>query len=96
MPVLSLNRTQILVDEATDFSPIQLACMGALGDPAARSSACGDFNQRITDWGTRSNEELKWVLPDLEVRSVNITYRHSRQLNELARAIARTFIARCP
>ncbi|ESZ08403.1 ATP-binding domain-containing protein [Mesorhizobium sp. L48C026A00] len=88
-PIASLNRTQILVDEATDFSPVQLACMAALCDPAARSFvACGDFNQRITEWGTRSDEELKWVFPDFDVRSVNITYRHSRQLNELARAIA--------
>lgn len=53
-PIYSLHRNQILVDEATDFSPIQLACMAALCDPAALSFvACGDFNQRITEWGAR-------------------------------------------
>jgi superfamily I DNA/RNA helicase len=50
--VRELYRTQIAVDEATDFSPIQLDCMAALCDPATQSFlACGDFNQRITEWG---------------------------------------------
>lgn len=50
--VQNLLRTQIVVDETTDFSPIQLACMKGLCDPAANSFfACGDFNQRITSWG---------------------------------------------
>jgi DNA helicase IV len=86
--IQSLFRTQIVVDEATDFSPVQLACMAALCDPAAQSFlACGDFNQRITEWGSRSDADLKWVFPDIDVRSINISYRHSRQLNEFAKRI---------
>jgi superfamily I DNA/RNA helicase len=89
LPFQALYRTQILVDEATDFSPVQLACMAALSDPGAQSFvACGDFNQRITEWGSRSNADLSWVFPDFDIRSISITYRHSRQLNELARSIA--------
>ena len=88
-PVQELYRTQVAVDEATDFSPIQLASMAALCDPSTQSFvACGDFNQRITEWGSRSTGELSWVFPDFDIRSVNITYRHSRQLNDLARSIA--------
>jgi DNA helicase IV len=88
-PVQELFRTQVAVDEATDFSPVQLACMAALCDPLTQSFvACGDFNQRITEWGSRSTAELKWAFPNLDIRSVNITYRHSRQLNDLARSIA--------
>ena len=84
-----LYRTQVLVDEATDFSPLQLACMASLCDPEVQSFlACGDFNQRITEWGSRSSGELKWVCPDFDIRTIDITYRHSRQLNELARALA--------
>jgi len=87
--VRELYRTQVVVDEATDFSPVQLACMAALCDPQARSFvACGDFNQRITSWGSRSMADLKWVFPDFVSRPINITYRHSRQLNDLARQIA--------
>lgn len=86
--VIGCYRHQILVDEATDFSPIQLACMSALAHPRTRSVfACGDFNQRLTTWGVRSPEELSWSLPGLEVRSVNVAYRQSRQLNDLARDI---------
>ncbi|MGD0142609.1 MAG: ATP-binding domain-containing protein [Rhizomicrobium sp.] len=87
--VRDLFRSQVLVDEATDFSPLQLACMSALCDSATRSFlACGDFNQRITEWGSRSNDELRWVLPDIDIRSINVTYRHSIPLNELAHKIA--------
>jgi hypothetical protein len=87
--IQGLFRTQIVVDEATDFSPVQLACMAALCDPVSQSFlACGDFNQRITEWGSRSEADLKWVFPDMDVRSINISYRHSRQLNEFAKRIA--------
>jgi DNA helicase IV len=70
--IQGLFRTQIVVDEATDFSRLQLACMAALCDPAIESFlACGDFNQRITEWGSRSEADLKWVLPDIDVRSID-------------------------
>lgn len=87
-PILGHYRNQILVDEATDFSPIQLACMAALAHPRMRSFfACGDFNQRLTTWGARSAEELQWVFPDLDIREINVSYRQSKQLNDLARAM---------
>jgi len=87
-PVLDLYKNQILVDEATDFSPIQIACMAALAHPRIRSFfACGDFNQRLTTWGSRSVDEMKWVFPEIEVKEINVSYRQSRQLNELARAL---------
>ena len=86
--VRDLFRTQVLVDEATDFSPLQLGCMAALCDPVTNAFlACGDFNQRITEWGSRSADDLKWVFPTIDIRTIDITYRHSRQLNELARNI---------
>jgi superfamily I DNA/RNA helicase len=88
-PFQELLRTQIFVDEATDFSPLQLACMAALCDPETESFfACGDFNQRITVWGTRSADELRWILPDVDIRTIRVTYRHSRQLNALAHRVA--------
>lgn len=88
--VISCYRHQILVDEATDFSPLQLACMNALAHPRTRSVfACGDFNQRLTTWGVRTPEALSWSLPNLEFREVSVAYRQSRQLNDLARDIIR-------
>lgn len=88
--VMSCYRHQILVDEATDFSPLQLACMNALAHPRTRSIfACGDFNQRLTTWGVRSPDALSWSLPGLEVREISVAYRQSRQLNDLAKDIIR-------
>ena len=81
-------RTQVLVDEATDFSPIQLSCMMALSRPETRSFfACGDFNQRLTNWGMRSIEQVRWAVPDIETRSISVAYRQSSQLHQLARQI---------
>lgn len=90
-PFLGHYRNQILVDEATDFSPIQLACMSALAHPRLRSFfACGDFNQRLTTWGTRSADELRWAFGDFDVKEVSVSYRQSKQLNELASSIIST------
>lgn len=88
MPIYQLYKNQVLVDEATDFSPIQLACMAALAHPKTRSFfACGDFNQRITIWGSRTEDELKWVLPDITIQTIEIYYRQSRKLNSFANKI---------
>lgn len=87
---MGIARNQIMVDEATDFSPVQLACMGALASPGIQSFfACGDFNQRITAWGSRSTDEMRWAFPKIEVRPIQVSYRHSRQLNHLATEIVR-------
>lgn len=89
-PVLGYYRNQILVDEATDFSPVQLACMAALANPRLRSFfACGDFNQRLTIWGARSEADMKWIFSDIDIKEVTVSYRQSRQLHELACAIVR-------
>ncbi|KQZ26746.1 hypothetical protein ASD50_03700 [Mesorhizobium sp. Root552] len=87
---LGLTRNQVMVDEATDFSPLQLACMGELSNPRISSFfACGDFNQRITSWGSRSTVDMKWAFPRIEVRPIQVTYRHSEQLSHLASEIVR-------
>lgn len=89
-PILGHYRNQILVDEATDFSPIQLASMAALVHPRLRSFfACGDFNQRLTTWGARSVDDLKWVFADFDIKEITTSYRQSKQLNDLARAMIR-------
>ncbi|HEX7874415.1 MAG TPA: hypothetical protein VF475_15995 [Sphingobium sp.] len=62
--IAGLRRNQVLVDETTDFSPVQLACMAALANPATSSLfLSGDFNQRLTLWGSRSESDLLWVAP---------------------------------
>jgi hypothetical protein len=62
--------------------------MGALTEPHLNSFfACGDFNQRITEFGITSQADLAPFFPDIEIRTVEITYRHTRQLSEFAKAI---------
>ncbi len=68
-----LFRNQVLVDEATDFSPLQLRCMSAIVHPATQSFfACGDFNQRITTWGSRSLKEVSWAVSGMQTRTVDL------------------------
>jgi hypothetical protein len=79
---------QVLVDEATDFSPLQLAAMAALVHPDSDAFfASGDFNQRLTSWGTRSEDELAWAVPGTTIRHVDVPYRQTRRLSEFSRAI---------
>lgn len=87
--VAALQRNQVVVDEMTDFSPVQLACMAALTTPSINSFfACGDFNQRMTRWGVRREEDLRWVWPDIELQEVKVAYRQTRQLLALSDALA--------
>ena len=86
--ITGLFRNQILVDEATDFSIIQLSCMFNLADPSMQSFfACGDFNQRITKWGCRSKEQILWITNKIKMKSINIIYRQSRLLNDFSNSL---------
>lgn len=86
--IKDLYKNQIMVDEVADFSPLQLGCMRFLAEPRIDSFfACGDFNQRITEFGIKSQKDLAPFFPDIDIRTVEITYRHTRQLNEFARSI---------
>jgi len=53
--------------------------------------ACGDFDQRITPWGSKRRSDLEWVSPGIEIKPVSISYRQSRQLFDFARALAALF-----
>lgn len=81
--------TQVYVDEVTDFSPVQIACMYALAHPQLRSFfACGDLRQRLTLHGIVDVSALRWAVPSIEERSISKGYRQSRRLAELAAAVA--------
>ena len=88
LPALSLYKNQICIDEVTDFSAIQIACMYFLSNPRTNSMfACGDLNQRLTTWGARSVADLRWSVPGVELREVSTCYRQSRQLYEFSRSL---------
>lgn len=78
-------KVQIFVDEMTDFSPFQIACMKNL---SLRSFlAGGDFNQRLTDYGCSSKEDLNWALRKFDLIEITTNYRQSLKLNFLAHRI---------
>ena len=86
--ILDLYRNQVLIDEATDFSSVQLSCMSALSNPKINSVfLCGDLNQRLTNWGIKTNEELETVFSNLEIKKLDFPYRQSKQLNEFSNQI---------
>lgn len=88
--IVSLHMNQVLVDEATDFSAIQLGCMLELTNPKLRSFfACGDFNQRLTRWGVRDNSQIAWVSSSIETETITVSYRQSEALVCFARELAK-------
>ena len=81
-------KTMVFVDEATDFSPLSLACMRLLTYPSFRSFfASGDINQRLTDQGIRSEAELHWAVPYANYYHFKTAYRQTRELYELGQAV---------
>lgn len=85
---------QVYVDEATDFSAVQLAVLMELSHPSLRSwFACGDFRQRITLTGIQSEAELRWIEKTcgleskIELKHIEIPYRQSKRMQEFSEAI---------
>lgn len=85
---------QVFVDEATDFSAVQLACTIELAHPSLRSwFASGDFRQRITEHGIQDATEMEWIAQAtglnsvVECREVLTGYRQSPRLQRLATAL---------
>ncbi|TCO99884.1 hypothetical protein LVJ78_12195 [Uruburuella suis] len=76
---------QVVVDEATDFSALELACMQRLSRPEINAFvACGDFNQRLEGKGIKNKELLQWISPSIELQYINTTYRQTCSLNEFS------------
>lgn len=87
-PLIDEFRNQVLVDEATDFSPLQLRAMFCLATPGIKSIfACGDFNQRLTREGVAEEGQMRWAIPGLEFRRIEIAYRQSAELRSYARRL---------
>ena len=86
--VSELYRNQVVVDEVTDFSPLQIASMYALTHPDIKSFfICGDFNQRLTSFGAASEDQLEWAVPKLKFEPLSVGYRQSQCLADFSRAL---------
>ena len=83
---------QVFVDEATDFSAVQLGCMLELAHPRLKSwFACGDLQQRITVNGLEDLSELEWLKRGsnarIDLEEVTIGYRQTPRLRELTASL---------
>jgi hypothetical protein len=78
-------RTVVAVDEAPDFSWVQLGCMYHLAHPAFRSFCMsGDLMQRVTLNGLRHWDEVHAFAPDAAVHTLDRVYRQSHALLRVA------------
>lgn len=83
-------KAQVFVDEAPDFSPLQLGCMKLIAHPKLNSFfACGDFNQRLASEGTRDVNVIKEFLPgsNIEEKYISIPYRQTKSLYKFSQSV---------
>lgn len=82
------SKNVIGVDEATDFHVIDLLAIQSLANPEISSvTYSGDLMQRLTEGGIRDWNELKIFIKDFEVKNLQISYRQSPTLLEIAESI---------
>lgn len=91
-PVLGLYKNQVLADESTDFSALQLACMSNLTHPSINSFfASGDFNQRLTAIGIVALDDVRWFMPKVVTKELSVLFRQSKRLQKLSDDLLRIF-----
>jgi len=90
-------KTQITVDEASDFSAIQLGCMYLLAHPKYKSiSFAGDLMQRVTDVGISNWDECEFFSKQVSKKELEISYRQTPILLEIARKLYKNSIGQEP
>lgn len=76
------------IDEATDFSIIDLIAINSFGHPELSSvTLSGDLMQRMTSDGLTSWQNFTEVIPNSEIKDLKVSYRQSPTLLSLAKAI---------
>lgn len=82
------SKAVIGIDEASDFSLIDILSMHSLGHPLISSvTLSGDLMQRMTKQGIRKWEEITNFIDDVERRNLLVSYRQSHTVIELAKKI---------
>ena len=81
-------RVQVLVDEATDFSSLQLGCMFFLSHPRFNSFVLsGDPMQRVTNHGLADWQECDLFLKNFTKHTLDKNYRQSARLLQIAKKL---------
>lgn len=83
--LLTRFRLLITVDEATDFSPLELACIERFALPEGGVTISGDLMQRVTETGLREWSDMDAVCRQHRRCELNVSYRQTERLFNIAR-----------
>lgn len=83
------TKNVICIDEASDYSPMDLKCIASFADPVASSvTLVGDMMQKLNSRGINDWEQLKeYAIPNLEIITLKKSYRQHPVLLKVSRAI---------
>lgn len=86
--LLSRLRLIVMVDEATDFSPMELACMEGFAVPKYGGvTISGDLMQRVTEKGLRTWDDMSTICRNYEAKDLTTGYRQTQRLFAIAQAL---------
>ncbi len=93
--LLNELRYVVVVDEATDFSAVELACMRLLAHPVFDCvTLSGDPMQRMTDQGIGDWQELTELVKAPESHELRLSYRQTKKLLKIAARLYEQSIGR--
>lgn len=81
----SFMKGLVAIDEATDFTPVQIACMYHLSRPRLNSVImAGDIMQQMNLNGISEWEDIQLLLPETQISGLFKSYRQTPRLLNLA------------
>lgn len=83
--LLARFRLFVTIDESTDFSPLEIACIQRFSLPEGGVTISGDLMQRVTTNGLRDWGDLKDICEPFEFCELNVSYRQTERLFKIAR-----------
>jgi hypothetical protein len=84
--VLDRMKTNVCIDEATDFSPLEIACMERFAHPRRGGvTLSGDLMQRVTKDGLKNWDDLSELSQPFEHCELTTSYRQSERLFRIAK-----------
>src|SRR5437867_3149824 len=90
-------RGMVAIDEATDFSPVEIGCMQRISSPSLGSvTLSGDLMQRLTPHGLNKWEELLAVGVVAQSYPLAVSYRQTHRLLQVAADLYRHFMKEEP
>jgi len=79
-------RMLVAVDEVTDFSALEIACMVRFAAPKTGGvTICGDLLQRVTQQGLKSWDQLDELALGFKPAELSVSYRQTPRLFAIAR-----------